>query len=107
MDISLIFPNIIHVTHRSIRLYIVLGIVVLSVGEFKFLYELKIFSNLELLKMWCEHGAITTFPRRKIGYLKEGYEASLLVLDLNPLEKINRANEAIFLKVKQGVILGN
>ena len=76
-----------------------------SVGEFKFLYDLKIFSNLELLKMWCENAAITTFPNRKIAYLKEGYEASFLVLNINPLEDIGNVNEAIALKVKQGVLL--
>lgn len=76
-----------------------------SVGEFQFLYDLKIFSNLELLKMWCENAANTTFPNRKIGYLKEGYEANFLVLDINPIEHIGTVNKAIVLKVKQGVIL--
>ena len=76
-----------------------------STGEFEFLNNLMIFSNLELLKMWCENAAITTFPNRKIGYLKEGYEASFLVLNKNPLKDINGINMAIDLKVKQGVIL--
>jgi len=76
-----------------------------SVGEFEFLYDLKIFSNLELLKMWCEHAAITTFPYRKIGYLKDGYEASFLVLDKNPIADMRSINKAISLRVKQGVLL--
>ncbi|MEN0049647.1 MAG: amidohydrolase family protein [Bacteroidota bacterium] len=76
-----------------------------SVGEFEFLYNLGIFSNLELLKMWCENAAMTTFPNRKIGYLKNGYEASFLVLDKNPIEDMNSINEAILLRVKQGVLL--
>ncbi|WP_430965998.1 amidohydrolase family protein [Spongiimicrobium sp. 2-473A-2-J] len=76
-----------------------------SVGEFRFLYDLKVFSNLELLKMWCENAATTTFPNRKIGYLKEGYEASFLVLEQNPLENIAEVNTTIALKVKQGVLL--
>ncbi|MBN8568982.1 MAG: amidohydrolase family protein [Ignavibacteria bacterium] len=76
-----------------------------SVGEFQFLYDLKIFSNLELLKMWCENSAMTTFPNRKIGYLKEGYEANFLVLNLNPLLDIKEINNSIILKVKQGMIL--
>jgi len=77
-----------------------------SVEEFQFLYDLGVFSNLELLKMWCEHAAMTTLPDRKIGLLKEGYEASFLVLDSNPLnEDIRAINEAIVLKVKQGEIL--
>jgi imidazolonepropionase-like amidohydrolase len=76
-----------------------------SVEEFEFLYELKVFSNLELLKMWCENAAITTFPNRKIGYLKEGYEASFLVLDVNPTKNLININKAIVLKVKQGIII--
>jgi len=76
-----------------------------SVGEFKLLYDLNIFSNLELLKMWCENSAITIFPDRKIGYLKEDYEASFLVLNKNPLNDISDINKFITLKVKQGVVL--
>lgn len=77
-----------------------------SVEEFQLLYDLGIFSNLELLKMWCEHAAMTTLPNRKVGLLKEGYEASFLVLDINPLaDDIRAINEAIVLKVKQGEIL--
>ncbi len=76
-----------------------------SVGEFQLLYDWGIFSNLELLKMWCENGATTTFPNRKIGYLKEGYEASFLVIDNNPLDDMKSINERIILKVKQGRIL--
>ncbi|MCM8568553.1 amidohydrolase family protein [Gramella jeungdoensis] len=76
-----------------------------SVGEFQFLYDLGIFSNLELLKMWCENSSMTIFPNRKIGHLKEGYEANFLVLDSNPLDDIREINNSIVLKVKQGMIL--
>ncbi|MEZ4810315.1 MAG: amidohydrolase family protein [Allomuricauda sp.] len=76
-----------------------------SVEEFQFLYSLGIFSNLELLKMWCENSAMTTFPNRKVGLLKDGYEASFLVLNINPLENKNGINKSIVLKVKQGMIL--
>lgn len=76
-----------------------------SVSEFQFLYDLGIFSNLELLKMWSENSAMTTFPNRKIGHLKEGYEASFLVLSVNPLENMKEINKSIILKVKQGMIL--
>lgn len=76
-----------------------------SVGEFQFLHNLNLFSNLDLLKMWCENSAITTFPNRKIAYLKEGYEASFLVLNVNPLEHIYEVNKSIKLRVKQGTIL--
>nr|WP_298999397.1 amidohydrolase family protein [uncultured Allomuricauda sp.] len=76
-----------------------------SVGEFQFLYDLGIFSNVELLKMWCENSAETIFPNRKIGFLKEGYEASFLVLNSDPLKSIKGINNSIVLKVKQGIVL--
>ncbi len=78
-----------------------------STGEFQLLYSYNIFSNLELLKMWCENSASTIFPNRKIGHLKEGYEASFLALSSNPLESMKEINKSIILKVKQGEILDN
>ncbi len=76
-----------------------------SVGEFQFLYELDIFTNLELLIMWTKNATRTTFPNRKIGELKEGYEASFLVLDKDPIEDISNINKHITTRVKQGVFL--
>lgn len=76
-----------------------------SVDEFQLLHSFEVFSNLELLKMWCENSAVTTFPNRKIGSLEEGYEASFLVLDSNPLNNMNEINKSIILRVKQGVVL--
>ncbi|MEP3210043.1 MAG: amidohydrolase family protein [Maribacter sp.] len=76
-----------------------------SVEEFNFLYELDVFSNLELLKMWTENAASTIFPNRKIGRLEEGFEGSFLVLDKNPLNDISNINESIVLRVKAGCIL--
>ncbi|MBW1298435.1 amidohydrolase family protein [Aquimarina litoralis] len=76
-----------------------------SVGEFQLLYDLNIFSNLELLKMWVENAAKTTLPNRNIGHLQEGFEASFLVLDSDPLADIREINNSIVLKVKQGEIL--
>ena len=49
------------------------------------LAKLKSLDNLTLLKMWCEATASTIFPKRKIGYLKDGYEANFLVLTNDPL----------------------
>ena len=68
------------------------------------LYDPGIFNNLELLKVWCETTPLTTFPKRKIGYLKKGYEASFLVVNSNPLIDINGTRQ-IVLRVKQGEIL--
>ena len=68
------------------------------------LYDPGIFNNLELLKVWCETTPLTTFPKRKIGYLKKGYEASFLVVNSNPLIDKIQINNAV-LNVKQGEIL--
>jgi hypothetical protein len=65
------------------------------------LKRLGTFDNLTLLKMWCENTAWTIFPNRKIGYLREGFEASLLALAGNPLEDFSNI-QRIELRVKQG-----
>lgn len=66
------------------------------------LKRLGAFDNLTLLKMWVESTAWTIFPRRKLGHLKDGYEASLLALSGNPLEDFANI-QRIELRVKQGV----
>jgi len=75
-----------------------------SVPEALSLAKLKVFSNLELLKMWCETTATAIFPRRKIGQLKEGYEANFLVLPADPLQEFSNVTK-IGLRIKQGVLL--
>lgn len=72
--------------------------------EIEYLRKLNIYSNLELLKMWCEVTPAAIFPNRKIAKLQEGYEASFLILSKNPLENFEHAYN-ISLRVKQGVIL--
>ena len=72
-----------------------------SVKETMNLLELNVFSNLELLKMLSEDTPRNIFPERKIGFLKEGYEASFLILNSNPIthfEEIKNIN----LRFKQG-----
>jgi imidazolonepropionase-like amidohydrolase len=68
------------------------------------LHDLKVFDNLTLLKMWCEATAATIFPNRRIGHLKEGYEASFLVLGGSPVEDFLNTGK-IEMRVKQGEIL--
>lgn len=72
--------------------------------EIEYLRKMNIYSNLELLKMWCEVTPAAIFPNRKIGKLQEGYEASFLILQHNPLESFEHAYN-IALRVKQGTIL--
>jgi len=65
------------------------------------LHALGLLDELTLLKMWCESTPHTIFPQRKIGRLAEGYEASFLVLDGNPLEDFEHVKQ-IRLPFKQG-----
>ena len=65
------------------------------------LARLKAFDNLTLLKMWCETTAAAIFPKRKIGYLKDGYEANFLVLTADPLADFANV-KTIELRFKQG-----
>jgi len=72
--------------------------------ELNHFINLNIFDNLTLLNIFCETTPRGIFPNRKIGLLKETYEASFLVLDDNPLIDI-QAIKKISLKVKQGIIV--
>ncbi|HEX8637377.1 MAG TPA: hypothetical protein VF692_04895 [Pyrinomonadaceae bacterium] len=69
-----------------------------------YIASLGVFSNLEMLKIWCERTPQTIFPNRKIGRLKENYEASFIVLGGNPLENFGQVKN-IKSKFKQGYIL--
>ena len=60
--------------------------------------------RLELLKMWRETTAETIIPKRKIGHLKDGYEASFLVLRADPIADFANTQK-IEMRVKQGEIL--
>lgn len=75
-----------------------------AVPEALSLAKLQIFDNLTLLKMWCETTVAAIFPRRKIGRLKEGYEASFLVLSNDPLQDFTNVQK-IERRVKQGELL--
>ncbi len=63
--------------------------------------SLSVFTKLELLKIWSEATPQTIFPNRKIGFLKDGYEASFLVLGGNPLENFGEIKN-IRMRFKQG-----
>jgi hypothetical protein len=72
-----------------------------AAAEIAALARSRIFSNLELLRMWSVTTPQSIFPKRRIGVLSPDYEASFLVLGRNPLEDI-RATSDIRLRVKQG-----
>jgi hypothetical protein len=77
---------------------------VTALAEAMNLHSLRVFDNLTLLKMWCETTPRVIFPTRKIGYLREGYECSFLVLSGNPLHGFANVRR-IEMRIKQGEIL--
>ena len=75
-----------------------------SRSEALYLSDLGVFSNLELLKLWTENTLALVLPNRKVGLLREGYEASFLVLESDPLadfSSVLRINR----RVKQGRLM--
>jgi hypothetical protein len=75
-----------------------------SVSEFEYLQGLGVFDNLTLLKMWAEATPKSIFPNRRIGALSEGYEASFLALEGNPIEDLTNVRK-IKVRFKQGFVL--
>jgi len=75
-----------------------------SVEEAMYLKSLNVFDNAELLKLWSVTAAQTIFPHRKIGHLREGYEASFIMLRGNPLENFEHVRN-IHLRFKQGFLV--
>jgi hypothetical protein len=73
-------------------------------SEALYLSDLGVFSNLELLKLWSESTPSLIFPQRRIGALRDGYEASFLVLERNPLDDFSHVLR-IIRRVKQGRVL--
>jgi imidazolonepropionase-like amidohydrolase len=75
-----------------------------SVQEAVYIRELGVLDDLAVLKMWVEATPATIFPTRRIGYLREGFEASFLALSGNPLAEFQNVRR-ITLRVKQGRIV--
>ena len=75
-----------------------------SLPEILLIKSLNVFTNLELLKMACEVTPQAIFPKRQIGLLRDGYEASFLVLGGNPLANFEQIKH-INLRFKQGYII--
>jgi predicted amidohydrolase YtcJ len=57
-----------------------------------------------MLKIWTEDTPRTIFPNRRIGKFREGYEASFLVLEDNPIDDFERIKN-IRLRFKQGYLI--
>lgn len=73
-------------------------------AEIRALHSLGSFSNLDLLRAWCETTPRTIFPERMIARLAPGFEGSFLALDGDPLTDFS-AVERVATRVKQGRVL--
>lgn len=74
------------------------------VNDVLYIQKLGVFTNFEMLKIWCEDTPASIFPNRKIGFLKEGFEASFLVMDGNPMLDFAQIKN-ISLRFKQGYLI--
>ena len=75
-----------------------------SVAEVLYLETLGVFSDDALFRLLSVQTPRFIFPERRIGHLREGYEASFLVLGGNPLEDLGHIQD-IRVRVKNGNIL--
>jgi amidohydrolase family protein len=72
--------------------------------EVRFLAAKKMLDPLALLQAWSVNTPKTIFPARKVGELREGFEASFLVLGGDPLDDPENLHR-IAMRVKQGRVL--
>jgi len=75
-----------------------------AAAEAAYLQSLGVFDNAAMLRMWGTTTPAAIFPNRKIGVLDEGYEASFLALDADPLADWG-ATRKIRMRFKQGLFL--
>jgi len=75
-----------------------------SVKEAMYIKGLNVFDNLTLLKMWTENTPKAILPTRKIGLIKEEYEANFISIQGNPLENFENVTK-INTKFKQGYFI--
>lgn len=72
--------------------------------EIDALIKENVFSNEELIDIYSRVTPQSIFPNRKISEIKEGYEASFLVLEENPFKNIEAIKKILF-SIRQGSIL--
>lgn len=71
--------------------------------EVNYWFQLGGFDNLKAIKVLCENTPRAIFPKRKVGKLEEGFEASFLVLEEDPSQNLLKLRLQDF-KVKNGEI---
>jgi imidazolonepropionase-like amidohydrolase len=74
-------------------------------GEVDALRSLGLWTNLGIIRMWAVATPRSIFPRRRIGALSPGYEASFLVLRRDPIRDFDGALASVAMRVKQGCVL--
>lgn len=72
--------------------------------EYSYWFAQKLFDPLFIINTLCTTTPRVIFPKRKIGFLNKGYEASFIVLDKNPLEDWNNL-KTVSMVIKQGIQL--
>jgi imidazolonepropionase-like amidohydrolase len=72
--------------------------------ELWYLYDNRIFDNLTLLRIASETTPQMIFPNRRIGRLRDGFEASFLVLGGDPVKDFKHVKN-IRLRFKQGTFI--
>ncbi len=72
--------------------------------EINFLARHRMLSPLQLLRAWAVDTPKAIFPARKLGELREGFEANFLVLNGDPLEDVANLHR-IGMRVKGGLVL--
>jgi imidazolonepropionase-like amidohydrolase len=75
-----------------------------SKGEAAYLHGLGVFPESALVQLWSRDTPRAIFPRRAVGRLDAGNEASFLVLACDPLARFACTSE-IRLRVKDGQVL--
>ncbi|HET6178971.1 MAG TPA: amidohydrolase family protein [Candidatus Sulfotelmatobacter sp.] len=75
-----------------------------TLPEALYIESLHVFDTSALLKLWSTSTARAIFPHRKIGELKEGNEASFVVLKGNPIQDFS-AVQHVSIGVKEGHVL--
>ncbi|MCC6463499.1 MAG: amidohydrolase family protein [Saprospiraceae bacterium] len=72
-------------------------------GELNYWFQFGDLNYSQTLKILCVNTPQAIFPKRKIGRIADGYEASFIVLSDNPLTNLLKLR-AIAYKVKDGLI---
>jgi len=73
-------------------------------AEINYWFPLKDLDYASAIKVFCTNTPQAIFPKRKIGQFAEGYEASFLVLNGDPLLNLLKLRDIAF-KMRQGVLL--